>query len=155
MILDDRAAAVGALLGQRRVDGFIDTLGRRRLPMGVVTVLPALLAAWLFGMSFRFAFGEWSSLTLGRAFEFLDAPLQLGDEFAKLLVFADQLFVGRRVHADLDSDKTMSAVRDYRDFHDSGQDGAKQSRINSMQPKFASQRSVGQSWQRWKSLTLR
>jgi len=49
MILDDLAAAIGTLLGQRSVESFLDARGRRRLAMSVVAVLFALLAAGFLG----------------------------------------------------------------------------------------------------------
>lgn len=65
MILDDVAVAIGTLLGQRSVEGFIDVFGQR-LAMGVVAMQLALLAARLFGMLFRFAFGEGALLAVCR-----------------------------------------------------------------------------------------
>jgi hypothetical protein len=44
------------------------------------------------------------------AFEFFDAFLKPCNEFAKLLIFAEQLFVGRSVHADLASDHHVNCV---------------------------------------------
>jgi hypothetical protein len=105
MILDDIAAAIGTLFGQGRIEGFIDALGRRRLTMGVQAVLLALFAARLFGTLLGFAFGKRGGLSFGGAFEFVDAFSELRDEFAKLLILEEQLFVGWRVHADLNSDK--------------------------------------------------
>jgi hypothetical protein len=64
-----------------------------------------------FGSTFGRTFGERGGLSFGGAFEFVDACLEPHDEIAKLLVLAKQLIVGRSVHADLDSDKTVSAVR--------------------------------------------
>src|ERR1700678_51068 len=47
VVLDDLAAAIGALFGQRCVMGFINAFGRRRLTMGVLPVLVALFATGL------------------------------------------------------------------------------------------------------------
>src|SRR5580698_5781718 len=80
--------------------------------MTVLTMLFALLAAGLFGILFRFALRERRSLSLGGAFEFFDAFLQITDELLKprillsqLLIFEQKLLIRRRVHADLDCDK--------------------------------------------------
>ena len=83
----------------------------RWLAMGVIAMLLALLAAWLFRLLLGFALGERRGLTFGGTFEFFDAFLQLRNEFAKLLIFAEQLFVGRSVHADLASDHRVSCTK--------------------------------------------
>src|SRR5947209_7172896 len=70
MVLDDLTAAIGTLRGQRRLMGFIDLGGRRRLAVGVQAVLAALFAARLFGAFLGFPLGERSRLTLGGAFGF-------------------------------------------------------------------------------------
>jgi hypothetical protein len=112
MILDDVAAAVGTVIGQGRVKRFSDLLGRR-LAMAVLAVLVASLAARLLGMLLRCAFGEGSRLPLGRAFDLLKTMLQIANDLlepgvlrAKLLIFEEQLFVRRCVHADLDSEES-------------------------------------------------
>jgi hypothetical protein len=118
-ILDDIAAAIRTLLGQRCVERFINLGRRRRFAMTVLAMLFALLAAWLFGIPFRFVFGKRRRLSLGGAFEFFDSFLEftngllqlfydaisLRELFAKLLIFVEQILIRRRVHADLDSDK--------------------------------------------------
>jgi hypothetical protein len=68
MILDDVTAAIGTVIGQGRVERFIDLVGRRRLPMAVLAVLVAGLAARLVGVLFRRTFGERGGLPLGGAF---------------------------------------------------------------------------------------
>jgi hypothetical protein len=88
--------------------------------MGMLAMLLAGLASRLFGSTFGRTFGERGGLSFGGAFEFVDACLEPHDEIAKLLVLAKQLIVGRSVHADLDSDKTVSAVRNSRDLQPKG-----------------------------------
>jgi hypothetical protein len=115
-VLDDVAATIRTLFGERRVEFFVDAGRRRRWSMGMLAMLLAGLASRLFGSTFGRTFGERGGLSFGGAFEFVDASLEARDEIAKLLVLAKQLIVGRRVHADLDSDKTVSAVRNSRNF---------------------------------------
>src|ERR1700749_4340597 len=79
MILDDIAAASGTVIGQRSVERFIDLRGGRRLAVGMSAMLLARLAARLFGVRFGLALGERSRLSLGRAFEFVDALKELVD----------------------------------------------------------------------------
>jgi hypothetical protein len=104
-VFDDSAAAVGTVIGQGSVEGFVDSFGLGRLAMAMIAVRFAFLATGLFGFVFRLVLGERRSLPFGGAFEFFNAFLELRVFFAKLLVFEKQLFVRRRVHADLDSDK--------------------------------------------------
>ena len=112
MVLDDVAAAIGTLIGQGRVVGFIDQVRRRRVAMRVPAMLVAHLAAWLFGVLLGLAFGKRGRLPLGRAFGFFEAfleivngLLELRDLLAKLLIFEEQLLVRSAFHADLDNDK--------------------------------------------------
>jgi hypothetical protein len=74
-ILDDLAAAIGALFGQRRLKAFIDALGQRRFAMSVLAVLLSLFAARLLGPFLGFALGKRRGLAFGDAFEFLNAFL--------------------------------------------------------------------------------
>jgi hypothetical protein len=127
MILDDVAAAIRTLFGQGRIEGFIDALSRRRLTMSVLAVLLALLAARPLGPFLGFAFGKRRGLTFRSAFEFFDPLLQLGNQVAQLLIFAEQLLIGRRVHAGASTATTVSAAQDYRHSAEVRQDGAKQS----------------------------
>jgi hypothetical protein len=75
MILDNIAPAIGTLLGQSRIECFIDLFGGRKFAMGVFAVLVARLAACLFGILLRFSLRKWSGLTLGGPFAFLEAFL--------------------------------------------------------------------------------
>ena len=125
MILDDRSAALGTLIGQGRLKGFIDAFGRRRFAMSVVAVLLTLFAARLLGPFLGFAFGEGGSLSFGGAFGFVktllqsaigllklfDGPIAQGELFAKALQLKENLLVGRCVHADLASDKPCQLSR--------------------------------------------
>jgi hypothetical protein len=104
-VFDDIAAAVGTVIGQGSVEGFVNLFGLGRLAMSVLAVGIAFFATGLLGFAFRLVLGKGCSLPFGRAFEFFNAFLELRDEIAKLLVFEKQLFVRRRVHANLDSDK--------------------------------------------------
>src|SRR2546425_1062812 len=52
----DGAAAIGAVVGQRRLMHFVDV--RRRLAMGLGAVIFAGLAAGLFRLGFGWSFGE-------------------------------------------------------------------------------------------------
>jgi hypothetical protein len=127
-IFDDRTPTVGTLFGQGSIELFINVLGRRWLAMGVRAVLFASFAARLLGTLLGFTFGEGRRLAFARAFGFvkalaeiangllqlLDKPIAFGELLAKALIF--QLESGHGVHAHLDSDKPLSAVRDYRDF---------------------------------------
>src|SRR5579859_4281874 len=64
MVLDDIAAAIGTLLGQGSIVGFIDLAGRRRRTMAMLAVLLALLSPWFFGPFLGFTFGERRRLSL-------------------------------------------------------------------------------------------
>ena len=105
MIFDNGTAAFGTLIGQGRIEGFIDSFGRRRLAMSVIAVQIALLATRFFGPFLGFALGERRGLSFGGSFEFFDAFLELRNEVAKLLIFREQLLVRRSVHASLGSDE--------------------------------------------------
>jgi len=114
-VLDDVAAAIGTMLGQR---GFHDSVGRRRFAMGVGAVLVASLAARLLRTLLRFAFRERSGLSLGGSFEFFDALLEFADELlqprvllAQPLILKKELLIRRRVHAGLGSDNRVSCTR--------------------------------------------
>ena len=86
--------------------------------MGVGAMLVAGFAAWFLGTLLRLAFGEGRRLPLGRAFgllqameeianglfQLVDALIASGKQFAKLLIFQEQLLVRRPVHANLDND---------------------------------------------------
>ena len=98
------------MIGQGSVEGFVDSFGFGRFAMAMLAVLIAFFAAWLLGLVFRFALGKGCRLPFGGAFELFNAFLELRDEIAKLLVFEKQMFVRRRVHADLDSDKPCQPV---------------------------------------------
>jgi hypothetical protein len=118
MIFDDVAAAIGALFGQWGVVCLIDLSRGRRLAMGVLAVLIALLATGLFGPLLRFAFGERGGLPLRGAFAFFQLLLQipnglpklfnetilLREPLTQLLILKEQSLKRRRVHTDLDSD---------------------------------------------------
>ena len=84
MILDDVAAAIGTVIRQRGVQSFIDLSGRRWLAVAVLAVLLASLAAGLFGMLFRLAFGERGGLPLGGAFDLLQPMLQIANGLLEL-----------------------------------------------------------------------
>jgi hypothetical protein len=125
MVLADRAAARGTLLGQGGVQRFLDLLGRRRRAMGVSAVLVALLAAGLFGVLLGRPLGERGRLPLGGAFRFVEALLEFAHRrfeavdalgqllilLAELLIFAEQLVVRRRVHAGLGRNQASQLSR--------------------------------------------
>ena len=111
MILDDIAATVGTLLGQRSVEGFIDAFRWWRFAMSVLAMLIAFLTARFFGILLGLALGERRGLAFGGTFEFLDSLLKLRNEFAKLLIFEEQLLIGRSVHAGLASDHRVSCTK--------------------------------------------
>ena len=111
VVVDEGAAAIGTLLGEGSFEGFIDLLGRRRGAMTMPAVFFALLAARFFRVLLGLAFGKRSGWPLGRAFDFFKAFVEIanglperGILFAELLIFAEQMLVGRRVHADLDGE---------------------------------------------------
>jgi hypothetical protein len=115
VVFDDLAAAIGTLLGQRRLVRFVDLARRRRFAMGVRPVLVALFAARLFGLGFGFPLGERGGLPLGRALGFFEALLEranrclkLRDLVAQVSIFEEQLLVRRCFHADLDSESRVS-----------------------------------------------
>jgi hypothetical protein len=93
IIFDDIATTPGAVLGQNRVELFIDPVGGRRLAMGVFAVLLARLTARLFGLLFRLALGERGRLSLGGAFEFFDAFVKFADGLLKPRVSLAQLLI--------------------------------------------------------------
>src|SRR5947209_8318221 len=78
-VCDASAATVGTVVGQWRLEGFIDLGGRRRFAMGVPAVSRARLAARLLGVLFRFPFGEGSGLPFGGAFRCVEPLLQGAD----------------------------------------------------------------------------
>jgi hypothetical protein len=125
MILDDRSAARGALIGQGRLVGFIDPFGWRRLAMSVTAMQISLFAARLFGPLLGLTFGERGGLPFGGAFGFIKTLLEIaigflklfdgliaqGELFAKMLQLKENLLVGKCVHADLASDKPCQLSR--------------------------------------------
>ena len=79
--------------------------------MSVWAVLLACLAAGLFGVPFGLTVGERGSLSLGGAFEFVDAVEEFADSLfeprvalTQLLILESELLIRRRVHVNLDSD---------------------------------------------------
>ena len=125
MILDDRTAASGTLIGQGRLEVFIDAFGRRRLAMSVFAVLIAFLAARLLGPLLGLALGERRGLSFGGAFgcvktflqsaigllKLFDSPIAQGELFAKAMQLKKNLLVGKCVHAALASDKPCQLSR--------------------------------------------
>jgi hypothetical protein len=74
-------------------------------------MLLARLAARLFGVRFGLALRERSRLSLGRAFEFVDALKEFANSllqprvaFTQALILKEELLIRRRVHANLGSD---------------------------------------------------
>jgi hypothetical protein len=79
--LVERAAAVGAGMGQGCFVNLVDLLGARRLPVGLATILLAGPAAGPLGLISRLALGEGGGLALagaGRLVELAAEALALG-----------------------------------------------------------------------------
>src|ERR1041385_5716261 len=110
-VFDDLAATIGALLGQRRFEFFIDAFWWRHFAMGVLAMLIARFASRLFRLLLGLALGERSGLSFCGTFEFFDALFELRIFVAEMLILAEQLFVGRSIHADLVSDGLVSCTR--------------------------------------------
>ena len=80
----ERAAAVGAGVGQGRLMNFVDLLGAGRLAMGLGAVVLAGLAAGLLGLVSGLALGEGGGLALAGALRLLQLALQAFDLGFKL-----------------------------------------------------------------------
>ena len=102
----DGAIALGAEVGQRGLQGFVDFIFGRREPMAVGAVFFVGLTAWLFGFVLGLSFGEGSGLALAGPFDGFDADDEFGDaffEFGNASIAcgtAGATGLGRGVHAE-------------------------------------------------------